>query len=167
MRSPLPFYLSPYVFLYRLSGRKQIALSDRTNQRRKVHALTYYALLIGPLGFSHYMFSLVSSHRACKNARISEPINTASSTISIVLKVFFFCMMLPRSIFDELIRYSFSVPTAPVQSHRHAQAESDEPPNHEMQPPSVDRSARRKTAPHAPPVARLHQSTAGASTNHR
>jgi len=42
-----------------------------------------------------YMSELCSdsSRRACKNERISEPINTTSSTISIVLNVFFFCIL--------------------------------------------------------------------------
>src|SRR5258708_37372176 len=33
-----------------------------------------------------------SSRQACKKERISEPINTTSKIISIVLKVFFFCI---------------------------------------------------------------------------
>ncbi len=33
-----------------------------------------------------------SSRQACKKDRIKEPVNTTSSTISIALKVFFFCI---------------------------------------------------------------------------
>ena len=51
-----------------------------------------------------YLF--FSSRQVCKNDRMSEPITTTSSMISIVLKVFFFCICFLIS-FDEMISFSF------------------------------------------------------------
>lgn len=53
-----------------------------------------------------YLF--FSSHQVCKNDRISEPITTPSSMISIVLKVFFFCMCILIS-FDEMFSSSICI----------------------------------------------------------
>ncbi len=54
-----------------------------------------------------YLF--FSSRQLCKNDRMSEPITTTSSMISIVLKVFFFCICILISI-DEII---FSISAHP------------------------------------------------------
>src|SRR5439155_21955252 len=64
-----------------------------------------------------------SSWRPCKKDRIREPVSTARSTISIVLKVFFFfCMMLPPSMlsllsYPQLFARPVSIPEVEVLSN--------------------------------------------------
>lgn len=52
-----------------------------------------------------YLF-FFSSRQLCKNDRMSEPITTASSMISIVLKVFFFCICILISLDESIFSIS-------------------------------------------------------------